>query len=50
VGTTTQRARMTEEGDRRGVSLAEIVREAIDDRYGLVDGEEPVNAVPDPGI
>lgn len=41
VATTTQRDRVKAEAEKRRVSLAEVIRWAVDARYGLVDGEEP---------
>ena len=41
VGTATQKAHMTREAARRRSSMAEVLRRAIDERFVLVDGEEP---------
>lgn len=41
VGTRTQRDRVEAEAAKRRTSLAEIIRDALDVRYGLVDGEVP---------
>lgn len=40
VCTPTQKAAILEESQREHVSMAEVVRTAIDDRYGLSDGEK----------
>jgi hypothetical protein len=45
-GTPTQRAHLDAEAERRSVDLAQIMREAVDARYGLVDGEEPPTSTP----
>jgi hypothetical protein len=44
VGTDEQYARLRTEADRRKVSVAAILRAAIDYRYGLEDGEAPEKA------
>jgi len=41
VGTTTQYSVMHAEATKRRMSLAAILREAIDARYGLSAGEHP---------
>ncbi len=41
VGTPTQRQCVDEEAAQRGVSAATVLREALDARYGLVDGRRP---------
>jgi hypothetical protein len=41
VGTLTQRQHVERESQRRKISLAEVIRDALDARYGLVDGEVP---------
>ncbi len=42
MGTPTQRECLDREADERRVDLAQVIREALDQRYGLVDGELPV--------
>ncbi len=39
--TPTQRRCLDVEAETRGVDLAQIMREALDSRYGLHDGERP---------
>lgn len=41
VGTKTQAEVIGKEASRRGISKAQVVREAIDAQYGLVGGERP---------
>jgi hypothetical protein len=41
VGTVTQKRHLAEEARKRRTSLADAVRRAVDDKYGLVEGEEP---------
>lgn len=41
VGTEDQRKRLEAEAERTDVSLAHVVRLAVDARYGLVDGKDP---------
>jgi hypothetical protein len=41
VGTATQRERIEAEAAKRRTSLAEVIRDAVDARYGLIDGEVP---------
>ena len=38
-GTETQRRKVEEESSRRRVSLGQVIRESLDDRYDLNDGE-----------
>lgn len=40
VGTGLMKARLDEEAGRRRVSIARIIRDMIDERYLLSDGEE----------
>lgn len=40
AATQTQRQRVEAEANARNLALGVIVREAIDTRYGLVNGEE----------
>lgn len=42
--TPDQDAKLDEEAEERGVSLAEVVRDALDARYGLVAGKVPASA------
>jgi hypothetical protein len=39
VGTDTQATLLRQEAERTDRSMADIVRDAVDARYGLVDGE-----------
>lgn len=41
VCTKTQKNFMKKEAARRRTSMADIVRRALDERYNLVEGEEP---------
>lgn len=41
VATKTQKRLVKEEADRRGCSEAAVIRDAIDQRYGLDDGLLP---------
>jgi hypothetical protein len=43
--TDAQYARLQEESDRSGLSLAELVRRALDDRYGPPQAEELLEAI-----
>lgn len=49
VGTKTQRAKIVAEAEANRTSMAAVVRSAIDERYGLSDGEEPVLVAPEQG-
>lgn len=42
--TPDQRRLLLEEAEERRLAIADIVREAVDARYGLQDGEQPVAA------
>ena len=41
VGTPEQRACVDAEADERSISVSQVIRDAIDARYGLVDGRHP---------